>query len=90
MSFEISMTGSIVHDSENIQKRINEYYFRTTESQRKNVELVQKSSHDLFQNNENEGEKEADSNGVNKIATEFNMNSTTELEEQVGASGKAR
>ena len=53
------------------------------------MELVLKSSSDLFQNikNEkaiddvNEGEKEADSNRVNKMATESNMNSTTELEE---------
>ena len=40
--------------SENIQKRIDEYYFRITVSQRKNVGLVPKSSHDLFQNNKNE------------------------------------
>ena len=60
------------------------------------MEPVPKSSRDLFQNNKteraivdgNEDEKEADSNRDNKMATESNMNSTTELEEQVGASGK--
>ena len=90
------VTSKVPTITENIQKKINKYYFRTTESLRKNVELVPKSSLDLFQNNKTEraiddvkaDEKEVDSNGDNKMATESNMNSTTELEEQVGASGK--
>ena len=82
--------------SENTQKRIKDYYFRTTTSQSKNVEPVLKSSWDLFQNNKTErakddgnaDEKEVDYNGDNKMATESNMSPTTEVEEQVGASEK--
>ena len=92
------VTSKVPTISENNQKKINDYYFRTTESLRKNVELVPKSSHDLFQNIKNEketddgdkGEKEADSNRVNKMVTKSNTNSTTKLEEQAGASGKSK
>ena len=48
------ITSKVSTISENIQKRINEYYFRTTTSQSKNVEPVPKSSQDLFQNNKTE------------------------------------
>ena len=73
--------------SENIQKKINEYYFITTDSLRKNAKLVPKTSRDLFQNDKNEkeiddgdkGEKEADSNRVDKMVTESITNSTTKL-----------
>ena len=82
--------------SENNQKRIKYYYFRTTTSQSKNVEPVLKSSWDLFQNSKTErakddgnaDEKEVDYNGDNKMATESNMSPTIEVEEQVGASEK--
>ena len=65
-------------------------------SQKTNVILVPKSSQDLFQNNKTERAidddnavvKEVDSNGDNEMATESNMNPTTKVEEQVGASGK--
>ena len=92
------VTSKVPTISGNIQKKINEYYFITTDSLRKNAKLVPKTSRDLFQNDKNEkeiddgdkGEKEADSNRVDKMVTESNTNSTTKLEEQAGASGKSK
>ena len=77
-SKQITIQGSTI--SENTQKRIKDYNFRTTTSQSKNVEPVLKSW-DLFQKNKakrakddgNAYEKEDDCLRENNMAIESNM-----------------